>query len=66
MTNATITIGTKVKVVNFHGEQFQLTNKLGAGYIKCFFNYCGEERAEVYFPKIQKRGGYPVEMLRAA
>jgi len=59
-------IGTKVKIVNFHGEDFPLTNKLGIGYIKAFYNDCGEKRAQIYFPRLGKRGGYPVEMIKSA
>lgn len=60
----TLNISRKVKVVNYHGEDFPLTNKLGHGYIRAFFTECGEQRAEVYFPRLGKCGGYPVEMLK--
>jgi hypothetical protein len=60
-----LNIGEKVKVVNFHGEVFPLTNKLGVGYIRSFYTDCGEQRAEVFFPRLGKPGGYPVEMLKS-
>jgi hypothetical protein len=56
-------INDKVKVVNFHGEDFQLTRKMGYGYVRDFYVDCGEQRAQVYFPLTGKLGGYPVEML---
>lgn len=59
-------VGSKVKIVNFHGEVFALTIKLGAGYVRSFFVECGERRAYVYFPKRGSGGSYPVEMLAAA
>lgn len=57
-------IGSIVKVVNFHGEDFSLTSKLGHGTILKFYEDCGEKRAEIYFSRAKMRGGYPVEMLK--
>jgi hypothetical protein len=62
---ARIEINSKVKVVNFHGEDFPLTGKLGCGYVRCFYTDCGEQRAQVYFPRLGKCGGYPLEMLQS-
>lgn len=60
----TITIGSRVKVVNFHGEDFHLTAKLSIGYVREFYVECGERRALVFFPRYGQPGGWPVEMLR--
>jgi len=59
-----IQVNSKIKIVNFHGEDFALTNKLGFGYVKSFYKDCGEQRAEIFFPKVKKTGGYPIEMIK--
>lgn len=69
----TITIGTRVQVVNGHGESMPLTLHLGTGHVLDVFEQHGESCAHVEFlsPFSMDDGGastiegvWPVRLLR--
>jgi hypothetical protein len=59
-----LTVGARVRVVNYHGEQIPASHRLGTGVVRDFYMDGAERRAYVLFPKAMKCGGWPVEMLR--
>lgn len=61
---ATINVGDRVTVVNFHGEPIPATARLGVGSVREVYIDCGEVKAEVWFFVPLVRGSWPVEMLR--
>lgn len=58
----TITIGTRVQVVNGHGESMPLTLHLGTGHVLDVFEQHGESCAHVEFADVE--GVWPVRLLR--
>lgn len=61
---ATINVGDRVTVVNFHGEPIPATARLGVGEVRDLWTDCGERRAYVWWHGARMYGGWPVEMLR--